>query len=65
VAIAQRALERKTGARGLRSIIEKCMLDVMFDIPSNSSIKEIVITPEVIKEGKPPVMVVQNKALAS
>ena len=65
VAIAQRALERKTGARGLRSIIEKCMLDVMFDIPSNSSIKEIVITPEVIREGKPPVMVVQNKALAS
>jgi ATP-dependent Clp protease ATP-binding subunit ClpX len=65
VAIARRALERKTGARGLRSIIEKAMLDIMYDIPSNNSIKEIVITPEVITEGHDPVVVLHNKALAS
>jgi ATP-dependent Clp protease ATP-binding subunit ClpX len=64
-AIAAKALEKKTGARGLRSIIEKCMLDVMYDIPSNPSIKEVIITPEVINEGKMPVMVLHNKALAS
>jgi ATP-dependent Clp protease ATP-binding subunit ClpX len=65
VAIAQKALERKTGARGLRSIIEKAMLNIMFEIPSNNSIKEIVITPEVIREAQEPVVVHHNKALAS
>ncbi len=64
-AIVEMALEKKTGARGLRSILEKCMLDVMFDVPSNPKVKEIVITPEVIREGKEPVMVLHNEALAS
>jgi ATP-dependent Clp protease ATP-binding subunit ClpX len=65
VAIAQKALERKTGARGLRSIIEKAMLNIMFEIPSTNSIKEIIITPEVIREAQEPVVVHHNKALAS
>jgi ATP-dependent Clp protease ATP-binding subunit ClpX len=65
VAIAQKALERKTGARGLRSIIEKAMLNIMFEIPSNNSIKEIIITPEVIRDSQEPVVVHHNKALAS
>jgi ATP-dependent Clp protease ATP-binding subunit ClpX len=64
-AIAQKALERKTGARGLRSIIEKAMLNIMFEIPSNNSIKEIIITPEVIRDSQEPVVVHHNKALAS
>ncbi|MBX7137607.1 MAG: ATP-dependent Clp protease ATP-binding subunit ClpX [Oligoflexia bacterium] len=64
-AVVELALEKKTGARGLRAIMEKCMLDVMFDIPSNPKIKEVLITPEVIKEGKQPVMVLHNEALAS
>lgn len=64
-AAAEMALEKKTGARGLRAILEKCMLDVMYDVPSNPKIKEVIVTPEVIKDGKQPVMVFQNEALAS
>ena len=63
-AIAEKALARKTGARGLRAIIENCMLEIMYDIPSNPSVKEVIITPEVIREEKPPVMVLHNEALA-
>ncbi len=63
-AAADMALEKKTGARGLRAILEKCMLDVMYDVPSNTKIKEVIVTPEVIKDGKQPVMVYQNEALA-
>ena len=64
-AIAEKALEKKTGARGLRSIIEKAMLELMFDIPSNNAIKEIIITPEVIRDNQLPVLVYHKKALAS
>jgi ATP-dependent Clp protease ATP-binding subunit ClpX len=63
-AIATKALEKKTGARGLRSIIESCMLDVMYDVPSNSGIKEIVITPEVVRGEQPPVKVYHKEAVA-
>jgi ATP-dependent Clp protease ATP-binding subunit ClpX len=64
-AIAQKALKKKTGARGLRSIIESCMLDVMYDIPSNSSIKEVIITPEVVNGTQAPIKVFHNEAVAS
>ncbi|MEN9845780.1 MAG: hypothetical protein RIS36_927 [Pseudomonadota bacterium] len=64
-AIAQKALEKRTGARGLRSIIESCMLDVMYDIPSNSSIKEVIITPEVVNGSQAPIKVFHNEAVAS
>lgn len=50
-AIAKQALEKKTGARGLRTIIEKVMLDPMFDVPSHPEIKEIIINDKVIKDG--------------
>ena len=63
-AIAEKALARKTGARGLRSIIESCMLEVMYDIPSDSEIKEIVITPEVIHGTQQPVKVFEKEAIA-
>lgn len=54
VLIAKQALERKTGARGLRSILEKAMLDVMYEIPSDDSIEHCLITKEVIQgTGKP------------
>jgi ATP-dependent Clp protease ATP-binding subunit ClpX len=62
--IAHKALEKRTGARGLRSIIEACMLDVMYDVPSNSGIKEIVITPEVVSGTQPPVKVYHKEAIA-
>lgn len=52
--IAKLAIERKTGARGLRSIIENIMLDVMFDLPSREDIVECVITKETVTEGQPP-----------
>ena len=64
VAISRKAIAKKTGARGLRTIIEQCMLEVMFDVPSNDSIKEVIITPEVINEAKPPVLVYHNQAMA-
>ena len=53
-AIADKALERNMGARGLRSIVEKVMTDVMFDIPSNSHASEVTITRECITAGAKP-----------
>jgi len=65
VAIAEKALEKKTGARGLRAIIENCMLEVMYEVPSSTTIKEVVITPESIREDKKPVVVHRKEAVAS
>ena len=56
-AIAQEALKRKTGARGLRGVIESSMLDVMFDIPGMTNVKEVVIDDKVIKENNQPKLV--------
>jgi ATP-dependent Clp protease ATP-binding subunit ClpX len=56
VAIAKEALERKTGARGLRSILENAMLDVMYDIPSQDRVKEVVLNEEVITKGAKPII---------
>lgn len=54
VAIASQALKRKTGARGLRSILENSMLDVMYDIPSQDRVKEVVINEDVVlRKAKP------------
>ncbi len=54
--IAEMAMERKTGARGLRSVIEKIMLDVMYDIPSRDDVNRCTITGEIVREGKPPLL---------
>ena len=56
VAVAEKAATRKAGARGLRTILEKVMLDVMFDIPSEDNIREVVITKEVNEDGADPVI---------
>lgn len=56
VAIAKEALDRKTGARGLRSILENSMLDIMYDIPSQDRVKEVVINEEVIVKGAKPIV---------
>lgn len=53
-AIAEEALHRKTGARGLRSIIERIMLDVMFDAPSRKDVEECIVTKESVVDGKAP-----------
>ncbi|MCW8858520.1 MAG: ATP-dependent Clp protease ATP-binding subunit ClpX [Deltaproteobacteria bacterium] len=56
VAIAKEALTRKTGARGLRSILENAMLEVMYDIPSQDRVKEVVLNEEVITKGVKPII---------
>ncbi|MGB0639417.1 MAG: ATP-dependent Clp protease ATP-binding subunit ClpX [Myxococcota bacterium] len=55
VAVAEKAATRKAGARGLRTILEKVMLDIMFDIPSQDNIREVVITEDVINNGHEPI----------
>ena len=55
-AVAEKASTRKAGARGLRTILEKVMLDIMFDIPSEANIREVVITEGVITKGEDPVV---------
>lgn len=62
VAIAREALKRKTGARGLRSILENAMLDVMYDIPSQNLVKEVVIHEDVIYNKEKPIVVYENVA---
>jgi ATP-dependent Clp protease ATP-binding subunit ClpX len=57
VAVAKEALKRKTGARGLRSILENAMLDVMYDIPSQDRVKEVVVNDDVILQGTQPIIV--------
>ncbi len=59
-AIAEKAVERKTGARGLRSIIEAIMTDVMFEIPSTDNIEKCIITREVIEHNERPTLVFKN-----
>jgi ATP-dependent Clp protease ATP-binding subunit ClpX len=58
-AIAHKALERDTGARGLRSIIEEALLDVMFDLPSRRDVRKCVITRETIEKGLDPTLVTE------
>jgi ATP-dependent Clp protease ATP-binding subunit ClpX len=57
MAIAEEAMERKTGARGLRSIIENATLNMMYEIPSDENIEKCIITRDVITEGAEPVMI--------
>ncbi len=61
-AIAREALRRKSGARGLRAILEDTMLDVMYDIPSQPNIKEVLIAEEVITNREQPIVLYQKTA---
>lgn len=56
-AVADMAIELKTGARGLRTIFEKSMLSTMFDLPSSNSIEKVIITKDVILNGKRPILI--------
>jgi len=62
VAVARQALERSSGARGLRAILENAMLDIMYDIPSRSGIKEVVVSEDVILKHEPPIIVYTKEA---
>ena len=55
-AIAQKAVERKIGARGLRSIMESIMTKIMYRIPSDLSIRRVIITPESVGGGEPEIV---------
>jgi len=58
-AIADRAIDRETGARGLRSIIEETLMDVQFELPSRRDVKKCVVTRETIEKGLAPTLVTQ------
>ncbi|MBW2665850.1 MAG: ATP-dependent Clp protease ATP-binding subunit ClpX [Deltaproteobacteria bacterium] len=61
-AVARQALKRKSGARGLRSILENVMLDLMYEIPSRDDVDECVINEEVIEQGANPLLVLKQEA---
>ncbi|MDO8283029.1 MAG: ATP-dependent Clp protease ATP-binding subunit ClpX [Thermodesulfovibrionia bacterium] len=62
VSIAREAVKRKTGARGLRAILENVMLDIMYEIPSQKGIKECLITDGVVNNNGKPVLLFEEKA---
>jgi ATP-dependent Clp protease ATP-binding subunit ClpX len=61
-AIAQKALKRKTGARGLRSILELALIDTMYELPNQTNVEKVVIDESTINENKPPLMVYRDLA---
>jgi ATP-dependent Clp protease ATP-binding subunit ClpX len=60
--IAKKALTRKTGARGLRSILEQALIDTMFDLPSSQNVDKVVVDESTIDDGKPPLLVYRETA---
>ena len=61
VQVAKKAIDRKTGARGLRSILEGILLDTMFDLPGMDSVDEVMIDKDVIEGRKEPIRVYAKK----
>jgi len=61
-AIAHKALERKTGARGLRSILEQSLLNIMFELPSMNDVEKVVVESSTIQDNKPPLLVYREAA---
>lgn len=60
-AVAKKAMERKTGARGLRSIMEDIMIDIMYDIPSLKGLKECVINEDAVNKKSKPILIFENE----
>ena len=63
--IAKKALERKTGARGLRSIMEHVLLDTMYELPSIKNLEKVVIDDGVIEESNKPILLLADKKQVS
>jgi ATP-dependent Clp protease ATP-binding subunit ClpX len=61
-AMARQALVRKSGARGLRSILETIMLELMYDIPSRDDVEEVIVSEEVVEQGADPLLVLKTEA---
>ena len=62
LAVAKDAIKRKSGARGLRAILESVMLDIMYEIPSKPNVRECVVGEEVITMGETPLLLYENQA---
>ncbi len=60
--IAKRTIERGTGARGLRAVLESIMLDVMFDLPGRIDVREVVVTKETVEESTQPLLILEPEA---
>jgi len=60
-AIAKKAMERKTGARGLRSIMEKILLDTMYELPSQEDVSKVVVDESVVLGDSQPYLIYENK----
>ena len=60
-AIARKALERKTGARGLRSIMENLLLDVMYNLPTEQNVTKVVIDENTVTKDSKPLLIYQDK----
>ena len=60
-AVAQKAMERKTGARGLSSILEHALLETMYDLPAMTGVKEVVVDTNVITEGAQPLYIYEDE----
>jgi ATP-dependent Clp protease ATP-binding subunit ClpX len=61
-AIARKALARKTGARGLRSILEQSLIDTMYELPNVANVEKVVVDESTIEENKPPLLVYREAA---
>ena len=59
-AVAKEALRRKSGARGLRAILETCMLDIMYELPSADNVKECVISEDVVLHNEEPILLYEQ-----
>jgi len=64
-AVAEKAIKRKTGARGLRAVLEETMLDIMFDLPSHENVEEVVISEDVVLNNESPLLVYKTQKQAS
>ena len=61
-AIAELALERKSGARGLRAIMENTLLDIMYELPSRNDVRECIVNEEVVKKDEKPILLLEKKS---
>jgi len=64
-AIAREALKRKSGARGLRAIIENCLIDIMYELPSMEDVRECVIGEEVILNHESPILLYEQNKMSA
>ena len=60
-AIAKKAIDRNTGARGLRSIVESVMMETMYEIPSREDIKKVIVTKDSVNDESHPIIVLKDK----